>query len=197
MVVLAEIKEEDLRARKLPVRKRREKNYLRIFRVLSRFDVMRIIRFDPYGALSAQSIAKDSRQNSPLVEKISEEIATNEAIRLALLAIGDREQEEKKQRHRYKLLGQKQAKVLLSQLRHVHLDFKKLYCDSKKKEDQEKDEKNKQKRSIKVTKKKKGISLGAAASQAIAAAAEAWVIARNKGVLETASTLFYQKDEEA
>ncbi|WP_100934715.1 hypothetical protein [Candidatus Chlamydia corallus] len=160
---------------------------------------MRIIRFDPYGALSTQNIARDSHQNSPLAEKISDEIATNEAIRLALLAIGDREQEEKKQKHRYKLLGQKQAKVLLSQLRHVRLDFKKLHDGSKKKEDrdEEKDEKKQQKRSIKIIKKKKNISLGAAASQAIAAAGEAWVIARNKGVLELASNLFYQKDEEA
>ncbi|SPN73474.1 hypothetical protein C10C_0301 [Chlamydia serpentis] len=156
---------------------------------------MRIIRFDPYGAVLAQNVGRDSQQNLPLAKKISEEIATNEAIRLALLAIGDREKEEKKQKHRYKLLGQKQAKILLSQLRHVRLDFKTLRNFNRKKEDQEQDEKNKKRPCVKVT-KKKSISLGAAASQAIAAAAEAWVIARNKGILETASTLFYQKDEE-
>lgn len=52
---------------------------------------MRIIPFDPYGSMAFQAIAKDpqERKNGSISEKISEEIARNEALRMALLAIAD------------------------------------------------------------------------------------------------------------
>ncbi|WP_201457151.1 hypothetical protein [Chlamydia sp. 17-3921] len=155
---------------------------------------MKINGFDPYGTFLPQEVAKDSHQGAPtLSKKISEEIATNEAIRLALLAISDQEQENKKNKHRFKLLNQKQAKILLSQLRHVQLDFRKLRGDKEKDQQEEKEpEKYSQ---VKASGKKK-ICLGASASQAIAAAAEAWVIARNKGILDMATTIFWKKDNE-
>lgn len=61
---------------------------------------MRIIPFDPYGSMAFQAIAKDpqERKNGSISEKISEEIARNEALRMALLAIADQEDKEKKQK---------------------------------------------------------------------------------------------------
>lgn len=50
---------------------------------------MRIIPFDPYGSMAFQAIAKDpqERKNGSISEKISEEIARNEALRMALLLL--------------------------------------------------------------------------------------------------------------
>lgn len=58
---------------------------------------MRIIPFDPYGAFPPQGAQKDPHSNIPLNQKISDEIAKNEAMRLALLAIADKEKEEKRE----------------------------------------------------------------------------------------------------
>ncbi|WP_066483470.1 hypothetical protein [Candidatus Chlamydia sanziniae] len=160
---------------------------------------MRIFGFSPYGIIRAEKVIKDTRQDPTLMVKISKEIAANEAIRLALLAISDQEK-EKKRHHHFKLLSQKQANVLLSQLRHLHLDFSRLRSkekyDRKGSQDSEEKKERKKKHSVQVVGKKKKISIGTSASQAIAAAAEAWVIARNQGILDMASMLFYQKDNE-
>ena len=89
---------------------------------------MRIIPFDPYGSMIFQEIAKDpqERKSTSISEKIAEEISRNESLRMALLAIAEQEDREKKQRHRFKILTKKQTKVLLGQLRHFRLDFQKL-----------------------------------------------------------------------
>lgn len=168
-------------------------------------NAMKILCFDPYGSFPCQGTGKDPHQENsyfPLSMKISAEIAKNEAIRMALLAIGEQEKENKKNRHRFKLLNQKQVKVFLSQLRNVQLDFRKLRGDKdhhKKDKDRDprkrKEEDSEHCSKVKITGKKK-IHLGTAASQAIAAAAEAWVIARNKGVLEMTFSLFQKKDDE-
>ncbi|BAE81327.1 conserved hypothetical protein [Chlamydia felis Fe/C-56] len=161
---------------------------------------MRIIPFDPYGAFPPQGTCKDPHSQTPLNQKISDEIARNEAMRLALLAIADQEKGEKQRQHRIKILNRKQARVLLSQLRHVDLDFRRLKNKGyKEKEDQEDDsqESSKKERSFNVAKNKKTVKIGASAAQAIANAAEAWVIARNRGVLDMASLLFWHKDDES
>ncbi|WP_139414657.1 hypothetical protein [Chlamydia abortus] len=153
---------------------------------------MRIIPFDPYGAFPPQGVQKDPHSNIPLNQRISDEIAKNEAMRLALLAIADKEKEEKKRKHRFKILNRKQAKVLLSQLCNVDLDFKSLKnagCEDKDEEPSEK--------SFDISGSKKPIKIGVSAAQAIANAAEAWVIARNRGVLDMASLLFWSKDEDS
>ncbi|SFW01215.1 Uncharacterised protein [Chlamydia abortus] len=153
---------------------------------------MRIIPFDPYGAFPPQGVQKDLHSNIPLNQKISDEIAKNEAMRLALLAIADKEKEEKKRKHRFKILNRKQAKVLLSQLCNVDLDFKSLKnagCEDKDEEPSEK--------SFDISGSKKPIKIGTSAAQAIANAAETWVIARNRGVLDMASLLFWSKDEDS
>lgn len=153
---------------------------------------MRIIPFDPYGAFPPQGVQKDPHSNIPLNQKISDEIAKNEAMRLALLAIADKEKEEKKRKHRFKILNRKQAKVLLSQLCNVDLDFKSLKNAGSEDKDEEPSEK-----SFDISGSKKPIKIGASAAQAIANAAEAWVIARNRGVLDMASLLFWSKDEDS
>ncbi|AAP05198.1 hypothetical protein [Chlamydia caviae] len=160
---------------------------------------MRILPFDPYGALPPQGVNKDPHSNIPLNQKISDEIAKNEAMRLALLAITDQEKDKRKRKHRFKILNRKQAKVLLSQLRNVDLDFQSLKnAGLKEEEDNEEDneESSKQGKTFHIASSKKPVKIGASAAQAIADAAEAWVIARNRGVLDMASLLFWHKDDE-
>ncbi|WP_348663999.1 hypothetical protein [Chlamydia vaughanii] len=161
---------------------------------------MRIIPFDPYGAMPPQQTQKDPHSHTSLNRRISDEIAKNEAMRLALLAIADQEKDERQRKHRYKILNRKQAKVLLSQLRNVDLDFQNLK-NRVSREEEESDEEGREEDSRKepifeVSKNKKPIKIGASAAQAIANAAEAWVIARNRGVLDMASLLFWHKDDE-
>lgn len=156
---------------------------------------MRILSFDSYGAIPPQQIHQDSKQQqTTLNQRISDEIAKNEAIRLALLAIADQEQDKQRRQHRFKMLNKKQAHVLLSQLRHLNLDFKYLANPQPKKHNQDT---KKKKTSFTIAKGKKTFRLGASAAQAIAHAAEAWVIARNRGVLDMASLLFWNKDDES
>ncbi|MEF9519943.1 hypothetical protein SBV45_04480 [Chlamydia crocodili] len=159
---------------------------------------MRILPFDPYGAFPPQGVSKDPHSNIPLNQKISDEIAKNEAMRLALLAIADQEKDERQRRHRFKILNRKQAKVLLSQLRNVDLDFRSLKnAGFKEDEDSQEDrESQKQEKTFNIARSKKPVKIGASAAQAIANAAEAWVIARNRGVLDMASLLFWNKDDE-
>lgn len=159
---------------------------------------MRILSFDPYGAMPSQTIQKDSKQHQmTLNQRISDEIAKNEAIRLALLAIADQEKDRKRQQHKFKILNKKQANILLSQLRNLDLDFQHLMHPKAKNKHQEEQKKEKQKRvSFKIAKGKKTFKINTSAAQAIANAAEAWVIARNRGVLDMASLLFWSKDDE-
>ncbi len=152
---------------------------------------MRILRFDPYGSLEVNSFSGNPKQlDYSLGEKISSEISRNEALRLALLVIADQEQEQRQKRHRFKILQQKQKKILLSQLRHFRLDFRTL-----RREDESEDAAEKRNVAFEVPGKKKVVKMTPAASRAIAHAAEAWVIARNKGVLDMAVSLFLAKDE--
>lgn len=160
---------------------------------------MRIIPFDPYGSMAFQAIAKDpqERKNGSISEKISEEIARNEALRMALLAIADQEDKEKKQKHRFKILTKKQTRILLGQLRHFRLDFQKLQAGVV--IEWSWDDKSERSKSLgsRITRKsKKTICISAAAAQAIAHTAEAWVIARNEGILEMTLSLFQHKDNE-
>lgn len=157
---------------------------------------MRILSFDPYGAMPPQAIQQDSKQHQmTLNQRIADEIAKNEAIRLALLAIADQEKDRKRQQHKFKILNKKQANILLSQLRNLDLDFQHLIHPKAKNKHQE--EQNKQKKvSFKIAKGKKTFKINTSAAQAIANAAEAWVIARNRGVLDMASLLFWSKDDE-
>lgn len=118
---------------------------------------MRILSFDPYGAMPSQTIQQDSKQHQmTLNQRISDEIAKNEAIRLALLAIADQEKDRKRQQHKFKILNKKQANILLSQLRNLDLDFQHLMHPKAKNKHQEEQKKEKQKRvSFKIAKGKK------------------------------------------
>lgn len=158
---------------------------------------MRIIPFDPYGSMIFQGIAKDpqERKSTSISEKIAEEIARNESLRMALLAIAEQEDREKKQRHRFKILTKKQTKVLLGQLRHFRLDFQKLQMGGTIEWSWDDETEHSKSLGSRITKKtKKSIRIGSAAAQAIAHAAEAWVIARNEGILEMTLSLFPNKE---
>ncbi|MBQ8498396.1 hypothetical protein [Chlamydia sp.] len=161
---------------------------------------MRIIPFDPYGLMAFQAIAKDphERHSGSISEKIAEEISRNEALRMALLVIADQEDKEKKQGHKFKILTKKQTKVLLSQLRHFRFNFHKLQQGTGIVECSWDDETERFKSlGSRITRKsKKAIRIGTAAAQAIAHAAEAWVIARNERVLEMTLSLFHNKEDE-
>lgn len=154
---------------------------------------MRIIPFDPYGSIPFQEIAKDpqERKSGNISEKIAEEIARNEALRMALLVIAEQEDKEKRQKHRFKILTKKQTRVLLGQLRHFRLDFQKLQMGGSVEWSWDDESEHPKSLGKRITKKsKKSIRIGATAAQAIAHAAEAWVISRNEGILEMTLTLF-------
>lgn len=150
---------------------------------------MRILPFDCYGVLSSQSVSGEHPQKLPIGERIAEEIAKNEALRAALLAIADQEREQSQKRRSFKVLSRRQARILLSQLRNVNLDFHRL------KQHPEGGRGSKHKPKFICSKKKRNIRIGASASMAIANAAEAWVMARNRGILDVASVLFLSKDQ--
>ncbi|EPP35665.1 hypothetical protein CP10139811_0068 [Chlamydia ibidis] len=155
---------------------------------------MRILPFDAYGSVVAQGVAQDPKErNLSLLDKVSEEIARNEAMRLALIAIADREQEKKKKQHRYKILNRKQASVLLSQLKNLEIDFDLLQKTYPIDFD---DQRKKREIKLKDSNTKRLIRIKSSAAQAIADAAEAWVIARNKGILDMASILFCNRDSD-
>ncbi|AHK63129.1 hypothetical protein BOKEGFJH_00250 [Chlamydia avium] len=157
---------------------------------------MRILPFDPYGAIPPQKIQQDSKHHNQMTlhEKITDEIAKNEAIRLALLAISDQEQDRQRRQHRFKMLNKKQARVLLSQLRNLNLDFE--FLTNPKSGRNHRDQQNEKNVSFKIAKGRKTFKIDTSAAKAIANAAEAWVIARNRGVLDMASLLFESKDDE-
>lgn len=146
------------------------------------------VNFNPYGYIGSEQIGEQRSANQPLVlDNLSKEIAKNAAIIAALLAIIDQEEKEKKEkRHRFQFLNKKQqVKVLLSNLHNIRFNF----CNHV----QSKQSNNQHQKSIIVCQnhKKKYFKIGCSAAQAIAQAAEAWVVARNKELLEVASSLFF------
>lgn len=149
---------------------------------------MRInIHFNPYGHIGSEPIV-DQRSTIPsATDNLSKEIAKNEAIIAALLAIIDQEEKEKKEKkHRFQFLNKKQqAKVLLSNLNNIKFNFCNHVNSTK-----EKVSDRKQKAFI-VCKNKQKLEIGCSAAQAIAQAAEAWIVARNTELLEVAASLFF------
>lgn len=151
---------------------------------------MRISHFDPFGPIFTHPTEqKNPEQKLSLHQKISEEIARNEAMRLALLAMSDQEKDRRRRRRKFRILNRKQANVLFSQLRHVGLDVKRFLNG----EDKELEEKE---FAFRLSKGKKTVKIQASAVMAIAAAGEAWVAARNRDLSEVVSNLFYTKGPE-
>lgn len=157
---------------------------------------MRVNNFNPYGCINCEQTSKQSQhQPDDTTAHISKNIMKNEAVIAALLAAIDRDQREKNKKKKYsiRLLNKKkQARLLLSSLCHIKFGLFRYAHHSDDGSDKEKKE-----FFICCTKNcKRSFNISNSAAKAIMNAAEAWVLARNKELSETASLLFFAKENE-
>ncbi|WP_213318413.1 hypothetical protein [Chlamydiifrater volucris] len=156
------------------------------------------IHFNPYGQILACGLSQGDSSNGggdKTVRKVVEEIAST-AIKHALISSVENVGDRRSKKHRFRVISKKkQAKIILSALKNIHLDsviFKSLSGHKVKKLS------SNGHYSVWDVRKKKNktpIRIGKKAAEAISEAAEYWVIARNNGLLEMADSLFFQKYE--
>lgn len=156
---------------------------------------MRVNNFNPYGCIYSEPSTKQNQQhNEAFAKQISKNVVRNGAVIAALLAAIDCDQEKnKKKQHRFRVLNKKkQARLLLASLNHIQFGILK-YVQSEERVGQEK------KKEFLICQTKncnRNFTISNSAVKAITNAAEAWVIARNKELSETASLLFWAKEQE-